>query len=248
MPARFLTAGLHPRSARRRGAMRWPRATPASALRREASARGKGGGMAAHPSEPVHVDQFEVDVERVAVGPPGQPDPVFGRGPQAGADPGDMGGGGLLSGARYGSCTTWHPETPPGWVPLVPPRPVGSQVDAGLLGAGRGRSRITAGAAGPPGPKFPAVPAPRRQLSAGAPLLPGVDHPVAQKPRRRDGRRAGHAAAASPAHLVGVVVAQADNHEIFISILRVLTSDAKTRIRQRFAHGEFIARSNFESN
>jgi hypothetical protein len=34
----------------------------------------------------------------------------------------NKGGGGLLYGARYGSCSTWHPETPPGWVPSVPPR------------------------------------------------------------------------------------------------------------------------------
>ena len=71
-----------------------------------------------------------------------------------------------------------------------PARPVGSQVDAGLVGTGSGQNRIMAGAAGPPALESPAVPArPRRQLSAGAMLLPGVDHPVPQKARRRDYRR-----------------------------------------------------------
>jgi len=83
------------------------------------------------------------------------------------------GEGGLLYGVRYGPCITWRPETPPGWVPPVPSRPVGSQVGASLVGAGAERSRITAGAAGPPALESPAAPGrPRRQLAGGALLIP----------------------------------------------------------------------------
>ena len=97
-------------------------------------------------------------------------------------------GGGLLYGTRYGAYTGWRPRALPGWVP--PPRPVGSQLDAGLVGTGSGRSQITAGAAGQPALESPAVPTrPRRELLAGAPFLPGVGHPVPQKARRRDDRR-----------------------------------------------------------
>jgi hypothetical protein len=96
----------------------------------------------------------------------------------------------LLHGAQYESCTGWRPRTPPGWVPPVPHRPVGSQVDAGLVGTASAQSRITAGAAGPSALQSPTVPArPPRHLPAGAMLLPGVDHSIPQKARRRDYRR-----------------------------------------------------------
>lgn len=98
--------------------------------------------------------------------------------------------------ARYGLDAPRHRDQPPGRPPVLP-RAVGAQLGAGLVSVHAGRSRITAGPAGPPALEAPAAVAALaalacpRPLPELQPLVPGVYHPVSEKARRRHEREDG---------------------------------------------------------